>query len=79
MAWNIIMKMGEIISFQNTDVLDGLGRFAESLVLAPMTSLILLTERVKGVLRPELQRGLSGSDDCSSAIPVLGAPSVSNG
>jgi hypothetical protein len=50
MAWIMIMQAGEITSSPAADVLDGLGCFAESLVLAPMTSLTLLTEREEGIL-----------------------------
>jgi hypothetical protein len=41
----MIMQAGEITSSPAADVLDGLGRFPKNLVLAPMTSLTLLTEK----------------------------------
>jgi hypothetical protein len=49
MAWIIIMKAREITSLPATNVLDSLGGSAESLVLAPVTSLTLLTERGKDI------------------------------
>jgi hypothetical protein len=45
MARSTIGKAGEIISLLATDVLDGLPRLAENLVMALMTSLTFLAEQ----------------------------------